>query len=110
MTQSNSDITSQILQTIEILAKLEALMDESMSPELEAILLEAWLKVSETFPEDFKAATKDDAGANGLRRYMRVKAFFDNPVQHPISQAELVEYYQNRAPIDEESAQFFFLE
>jgi hypothetical protein len=110
MANPDAERTPQILQTIEILEKLESLMDLAPSPEIEDILLQAWLKVSETFPEDFKDATRDDAGATGLRRYMRVKAFFDNPTQNAISPAELAEYYQNRAPVDEESAKFFFLE
>lgn len=57
-----------------------------------------------------KDATRDDAGATGLRRHMKVKAFFDNLSQNAISPAELAEYYQNHGPIDEDSAKFFFLE
>lgn len=110
MVNPDAERTSQLLQTIEILEKLESLMDLAPSPKIEDILIEAWLKVSETFPEDFKDATRDDAGAMGLRRYMKVKAFFDNPSQNAISPAELAEYYQNRAPVDENSAKFFFLE
>jgi hypothetical protein len=110
MANPDAEQTSQLLQTIEILEKLESLMDLAPSPEIEDILIEAWLKVSETFPEDFKDATRDDAGAMGLRRYMKVKAFFDNPSQNAISPTELAEYYQNHAPVDENSAKFFFLE
>jgi len=107
---SNSDITPQLLKTIEILETLEALIDQAPSPELEDILQEAWIKVSETFPEDFKEATREDAGAEGLRRYIRVKAFFANPIENPISPEDLEAYYQNRTPVDEDSAEFFFPE
>lgn len=110
MENPDHERTPQILQTIEILEKLESLMDLAPSPEIEDILIKAWLKVSETFPEDFKDATRHDAGATGLRRYMKVKAFFDNLSQNAISPAELAEYYQNHGPIDEDSAKFFFLE
>ncbi|MEG4812407.1 hypothetical protein QUA82_33380 [Microcoleus sp. F8-D3] len=105
---SGSDITPEILKTIEILEALEALLDNAPNCEVEAILQEAWIKVSETFPDDFKEATREDAGAEGLRRYIRVKAFFENPTEHPISPEELEAYYRNRAPIDEDSAEFFF--
>lgn len=110
MANPDSEVTPQILQTIENLEKLESLMDVAPSSETEDILLEAWLKVSKTFPEDFKEATRDEAGATGLRRYMGVKAFFDNPAQNSISRTELAAYYQNCAPVDEGSAKFFFLE
>lgn len=107
---SGSDITPEILKTIEILETLEALLDNAPSCEVEAILQEAWIKVSETFPDDFKEATREDAGAEGLRRYIRIKAFFENPAQNPISPEELEAYYHNRAPVDEDSAEFFFPE
>jgi dihydroxyacetone kinase-like predicted kinase len=68
---SGSDITPEILKTIEILEALETLTDNAPSCEVEAILQEAWIKVSETFPNDFKEATRVDAGAEGLRRYIR---------------------------------------
>jgi hypothetical protein len=103
---SKSDITPEILQTINILEALETLLDKAPTPEVEAIVQEAWIKVSETFPEDFKDATREDAGAEGLRRYIRVKAFFENP----ISPEELEAYYRNRAAVDEDSAEFFFPE
>ncbi len=105
---SGSDITPEILKTIEILEALESLLDNAPSCEIEDILQEAWIKVSETFPDDFKEATREDAGAEGLRRYIRVKAFFENPTEHPISPEELEAYYRNRAPVDEDSAEFFF--
>ncbi|NJR51130.1 MAG: hypothetical protein HC780_17680 [Leptolyngbyaceae cyanobacterium CSU_1_3] len=107
---SESNITSEILQTIDILEALETLLEKAPTPEVEAILQEAWIKVSETFPEDFKDATREDAGADGLRRYIRVKAFFENPTENPISPQELEAYYRNRAPVDEDSAEFFFPE
>jgi hypothetical protein len=109
-TMSKSDITPEILQTIDILEALEALLDKAPTPEVAAIVQEAWIKVSETFPEDFKAATREDAGAEGLRRYIRVKAFFENPAENPISPEELEAYYRNREPVDEDSAEFFFPE
>jgi hypothetical protein len=107
---SGSDITPEILETIKILEVLEALLENAPSCEVEAILQEAWIKVSETFPDDFKEATREDAGAEGLRRYIQVKAFFENPTEHPISPEELEAYYRNRAPVDEDSAEFFFPE
>jgi hypothetical protein len=90
-------ITTQLLQTIDILEELENLMDLAPAPEVEEILEEAWLKISHTFPEDFRDATSLDAGAEGLRRYLRVKAFFSDPIAHPISQHELETYYRHHA-------------
>lgn len=107
---SGSDITPEILKTIEILEALEALTDNAPSCDVEAILQEAWIKVSETFPNDFKEATREDAGAEGLRRYIRIKAFFENPIENPISPEELEAYHRNREPVDEDSAEFFFPE
>ncbi len=107
---AGSDMTPEILQTIDILEVLETLMEKAPTPEVEVILQEAWIKVSETFPEDFKEATREDAGAEGLRRYIRVKAFFENPTENPINPKELEAYYQNRVPVDENSAEFFFPE
>jgi len=106
---SDADITPEILQAIDILEGLENLLDIAPNAKIAIILQEAWLKISDTFPEDFKEATKEDAGAEGLRLYIRVKAFFADPIQNPISQEDLEAYYQNHAqPIDEESAEFFF--
>jgi len=82
---AESDITPPILKTIDVLEALEALLDHAPSPEVEQILQEAWIKVSETFPDDFKEATREDDGAEGLRCYIRVKAFFENPVENSIS-------------------------
>jgi hypothetical protein len=107
---SESDITPEILQTIDILEALETLTDKAPSPEIEAILHKAWIEASETFPEDFKQATREDAGSEGLRRYIRIKAFFENPAENPIAPEELEAYYRNRTPVDEDSAEFFFLE
>ncbi|MEM6611319.1 MAG: hypothetical protein AAF652_03520 [Cyanobacteria bacterium P01_C01_bin.72] len=101
---------SQLIPIIEILEGLESLMDQVPSSDIEEILLAAWLKVSNTLPEDFLAATREDASAAVLRRYLRVKAFFDDPIKHPISPQELNDYYQNHLPIDEEQAEFFFLD
>lgn len=109
MTDPSSEITPQILQAIAVLDGLEQLVDIAPSQEIEGILREAWIKVSEAFPEDFQEATREDAGADGLRRYIRVKAFFENPTQHPISPEELQAYYRNRVPVDEDLAEFFFL-
>ena len=99
---------TQLEPIIEILEGLESLMDRAPSDEIEGILQAAWLKVSNTFPEDFLAATREDAGAAGLRRYLRVKAFFDDPVQNPISSQDLADYHQNRQPIDVEQTEFHF--
>ncbi|MFM7425447.1 MAG: hypothetical protein ACKO7W_10725 [Elainella sp.] len=95
------DITTQLLQTIDLLETLENLMDQAPTPEIEEVLQEAWLKISDTFPLDFQEATSLDAGAEGLRRYLRVKAFFADPIANPISQAELEAYYRNQQPLDE---------
>lgn len=75
-------------------------MDDAPTPEIEQILQDAWLEVSDTFPEDFQEATQDDAGAEGLRRYIRVRAFFADPIANPISQADLEAYYQNHTEPD----------
>ncbi|MEM9008418.1 MAG: hypothetical protein AAGE59_33525 [Cyanobacteria bacterium P01_F01_bin.86] len=101
---------TRLIPIIEILEGLESLMDQSPSDNIEGILLTAWSKVSNTLPEDFLAATCEDASAAGLRRYLRVKAFFDDPVQHPISSQDLADYHQNRQPIDKEQAEYFFLD
>jgi hypothetical protein len=106
----DADITPELLQTIDILEGLETLLDQSPRDEISAILGEAWLKVSATLPSDLQAATQEDAGSEGLRRYLRVKAFFSDPSQNPISHSELIAYYQNRIPIDEQSAEFLFPE
>ena len=101
---------TRIIPFIEKLEWLESLMERSPSDNGEGSLLAAWAKVSNTLPEDFLAATCEDASAAGLRRYLRVKAFFDNPTQNPISSQELDDYYQNRLPIDKEQAEYFFLD
>ena len=85
-------------------------MEQAPSDDIEGILMAAWLKVSNTLPEDFLAATREDASADGLRRYLRVKAFFDDPIQHPISSQELADYQQSHQPIDEEQTEYFFLD
>jgi len=56
------------------------------------------------------AATREDASAAGLRRYLRVKAFLDSPIQHLISSQELANYHQNHLAINEEQTEFFFLD
>lgn len=101
---------TQLIPIIEILEGLESLMDRAPSDDIEGILMAAWLKVSNTLPEDFLAATREDASADGLRRYLRVKAFFDDPSQHPISSQELVDYHQNHLIIDEAQTEFFFFD
>jgi hypothetical protein len=108
MAEDGVKVTSQILKTLEILERLEELLDIAPDAVIESILLEAWSKVSDTFPEDFQEATRHDAGAEGLRRYLRVKLFFENPSEQVINQNDLTAYYQNRVlPIDD-CAEFFF--
>lgn len=107
---ANSDINGEILDTINILEGLETLMDQAPNEAISKILQKAWLRVSETFPEDFQAATKEDAGAEGLRCYLRVKAFFENPSENPIAATELEQYYRNHLPIDSDTADFLFPE
>ena len=65
---------TQLMPIIEILEGLESLLDQAPSDDIEGILLAAWLKVSNTLPEDFLAATHEDASAAGLRRYLRVRS------------------------------------
>jgi hypothetical protein len=109
MSESQPEITPEILQTIDTLEALETLLEAAPSLAIEQILQDAWLKVSDTFPEDFKEATREDAGADGLRLYIRVKAFFSNPAKNRISPEDLEIYYQNRVEsIDEDPADFFF--
>lgn len=105
---SDAEMPPELLATIDILATLEDLLDSAPNDRIATILQEAWIRVSDTFPEDFKEATREDAGAEGLRRYLRVKAFFENPVANPITPEELEAYYRNRSPVDEDSADFFF--
>jgi hypothetical protein len=97
------DITPELLQTIDILEGLEHLYDAAPSDDIADVLLKAWIGVTETFPEDFKSATWEDAGADGLRRYIRVKSFFSNPHENPISQEDLEQYCENRQEIDWEN-------
>ena len=101
---------TQLIPIIEILEGLESLMDQAPSDDIERILLAAWLKVSNTLPKDFLAATSEDSSAAGLRRYLRVKAFFHDPIQHPISSQELLDYHQNHLAINEEQTEFFFFD
>ena len=89
------EITPDIIHTIDILEGLENLLDLAPSEKIERILEEAWLQISETFPEDFKEATREDAGSEGLRLYIRVKAFFGNPTENPITKEDLETYYLN---------------
>lgn len=104
MFDSEPDITPQLLQAINILEELENLMDLAPSPQIEEILQEAWLKISQTFPPDFQEATYLDAGAEGLRRYLKVRAFFANPTENPISREELETFYRHHfQATDEES-------
>lgn len=110
MADDQVEITPRLLQTLEILESLENLLDLAPDSEIENILLEAWSKISDTFPEDFQEATRQDAGAEGLRRYLRVKEFFENPAEHQISQTDLIAYYQNQTAPIEDCAEFFFLD
>ncbi len=112
---SDSEQLPEILTLIDILDGLEALIDNAPNEDIEDILEEAWLEISDTLPEDFKAATQHDAGAEGLRRYLKVKAFFENPSERSISAADLEEYYRSYiaaeadtdTDADEESTDFF---
>ena len=36
----------------------------------------------------------------GLRRYIRIKSFFSNPYENPISQEDLEQYWENRQDVD----------
>lgn len=109
---SDSEKLPEIVKLIDVLDSLEALIDSSPSEDVEDILEEAWLQISDLFPDDFKAATQHDAGAEGLRRYLKVKTFFENPSERSISAAELEEYYRSCVAEggegDEESTDFFF--
>jgi hypothetical protein len=96
-----SDITPEILATIQILEVIEDLMERAPTETIDSILQETWRKISDTFPEDFQVATQDDAGAEGLRRYLRVKAFFEDPIANPIRSEELADYYRHQLPTDE---------
>ena len=108
MADSSSEITPQILKAIDVLEGLEDLLDLAPDDEIEAILQEAWVKVTDTFPEDFKDATAEDASAEGLRRYIRVKAFFSDPIEKSISRLDLELYYRNHVLlIDEDSPDLF---
>jgi hypothetical protein len=108
MAKEQAESMPKILQSIAILEGLENLIDMASDPAIEDILIQAWSKVSDTFPEDFQQATQQDAGAEGLRRYLRVKAFFEDPTRSGIHQDDLAIYHQNRAlPIDD-CAEFFF--
>jgi hypothetical protein len=106
---SDSEKLPEILKLIDILDGLEALIEAAPHEDVEDVLEEAWLQVSDLFPEDFKVATQHDAGAEGLRRYLKVKTFFENPSERSISAADLEEYYRSyTAAQDEESTDFFF--
>jgi len=105
---ADSEQLAQLSKTIDLLEQLETLMDVAPTPELERILQETWLKISNTLPQDFQDATHLDAGAEGLRRYLKVQAFFHDPSHHSISREELeIYYYHQSIPIDD-SAEFFF--
>lgn len=105
---ADSELMARLLRAIDILEQLENAIEIAPTPEIEQILQEAWLKISNTFPEDFKDATHLDASAEGLRRYLKVQAFFHDPTQQAISPEELELYYQNQSPPSEEAADFFF--
>jgi hypothetical protein len=107
---NDSELMPRLLKAIDILDQLETMMDDAPTPELEQILQEAWLKISKTFPEDFQDATHLDAGAEGLRRYLKVQAFFHDPTRYPISREELEIYYHNQSISTDDSTEFFFPE
>lgn len=108
---SDPEQLPEILALIDILDGLESLIEHAPNEDVEDILEEAWLQISDTFPEDFKAATQHDAGAEGLRRYLKVKTFFENPSERSISAADLEEYYRSYTDTeDEESTDFFYPE
>ena len=109
MANSSSEITPQILKAIDVLEGLEDLLDVDSSDEIEAILQEAWVKVTDTFPDDFKDATAADVSAEGLRRYIRVKDFFSNPTQNSISRLDLELYYHNHILSSDDDSTNFFL-
>ncbi|MBD2326257.1 hypothetical protein [Alkalinema sp. FACHB-956] len=94
------EVTPELLKTIEILEGLEILLEQAPTPAISEILQEAWLQVTRTFPEDFQEATCDDAGAEGLRRYLRVKAAFSDPGTTTLSWEDLQDYYRHRLPIE----------
>lgn len=102
MPMLDPEITPELLKTIDILEGLESLLDQAPTPAIADVLQEAWLNVTRTFPEDFQEATREDAGSEGLRRYVRIKAFFSDPIQNPITPQELEDYYQNRLPLPED--------
>lgn len=109
---ADSEKLPEIIKLIDVLDGIETLIDTAPSEYVEDILEEAWLQISDLFPDDFKLATQHDAGAEGLRRYLKVKAFFENPSERSISAAELEEYYRSYTAEedeeDEESTDFFF--
>ena len=94
------EVTPELLKTIEILEGLEILLEQAPTLVISEILQEAWLQVTRTFPEDFQEATCDDAGAEWLRRYLRVKAAFSDPGTIALRWDDLQDYYLHRLPID----------
>ena len=99
-----------IVRAIDVLEGLEDLLDIAPDDKIEQILLGAWATVSGCLPEDFLRATQMDAGAEGLRRYLRVKAFFDDPQQHQIDSAELQIYHQNLVEPISDMSEFFYVD
>ncbi|BAS55545.1 hypothetical protein NIES2135_51710 [Leptolyngbya boryana NIES-2135] len=105
---ADSELMTRLLKAIDVLEHLESAMEIAPTQEIEQILQEAWLKVSHTFPEDFKDATHLDASSEGLRRYLKVQAFFLDPTRQTISPEELELYYQNQSLPAEDATDFFF--
>jgi hypothetical protein len=113
---SDSEQLPEILALIDILDGLEALIRQRSQRGCRGYLWRrpGW-RFSDSLPEDFKAATQHDAGAEGLRRYLKVKAFFENPSERSISAADLEEYYRSYiaaeadtdTDTDEESTDFY---
>lgn len=101
---------SYIVRTIDVLEGLENLVDIAPDDKIEHILLSAWAAVSECLPEDLLAATQLDAGAEGLRRYLRVKSFFDDPQHQPLGAEDLKIYHQNLSEPLEDLSEFFYVD
>lgn len=101
---------SYIVRTIDVLEGLENLLDIAPDGKIENMLLSVWAAVSECLPEDLLAATQLDAGAEGLRRYLRVKAFFEDPDRQPLGAEDLKIYHQNLSQPTEDMSEFFYVD
>jgi hypothetical protein len=81
---SDSEKIPEILKLIDILDGLEALIESAPNEDVEDILEEAWLQISDTFPDDFKAATQHDAGPRGCAATSRSRPFLKTPPSAPL--------------------------